>query len=480
MKISRNWLQTYFEQDLPNAEALSEALTFHAFEIDGIQKLGQPMFTFEDDVLDVKVTPNRGHDCLCHRGIAREISAILKLPLKKDPKAAGNFDFSATASNFDFSAAGDFDFVASTTGPAEKSKSPAAFPTTDIVTISIDTPLCSRYIAGYIKGVKVGPSPAWLRERLEAIGQRSINNIVDATNYVMFDLGQPLHAFDAQKLHTGGASGVSEAPPEGSYAISVRAAKQGEKMLALDEKEYILNESMLVIADANADVVIGIAGVKGGMPASITEKTTDIVLESAHFRGVSIRKTAQVLKLRTDASVRFEQEISPNIAADAMSAAIPLIQQIAGGEVVGYTDVYPMPQQQKRVSVSVDNLNRVLGTSLTGAEVADVLQRLGLAYKEEDSRFEVVVPYERLDLEISEDLIEEVGRIVGYEVVHPVALPPLVSPVEINKNFYWAEEIREFLVSRGFSEVFTSVFAEVGERMVLNKGLAWANCCLVK
>jgi phenylalanyl-tRNA synthetase beta chain len=211
MQISRNWLQKFFNDPLPDAAALSDALTFHVFEIDGIEKRG------DDDVLDVKVTANRGHDCLCHRGIARELSAILRLPMKDDP----------------FSLAYDI---------SKKSEA---------LSVSIEDPaLCRRYIAGYVRGVKVGPSPEWLRNSLEAIGQRSINNIVDATNFVMFNIGQPLHAFDAKRL--------------GSLDIGVRAAREGETLAALDGKTYELSPGLLVIAAGGRPA--GIAGIKGGEP----------------------------------------------------------------------------------------------------------------------------------------------------------------------------------------------------------------------
>src|SRR3990167_6433850 len=296
MKISKQWLDTFFASPLPPAQELADALTFHAFEIDSIEKLSHPMTEFEDEVLDVKVTPNRGHDCLNHRGIAKELSAILKLPLANDP------------------------FVLR----------PLLAPVTTEVSVEIHrTALCKRYVAGYIKGVKVGPSPEWLKQRLEAVGQRSINNVVDATNFVMFNMGQPLHAFDAGKL--------------GSLNIGVRAAKDGEVMVALDKKEYTLNSSMLVVTAADAPV--GIAGVKGGMPAAIDETTKDIVIESANFDGVSVRKTAQALKRRPDASARFEQVLSPEGAAHGMQAVAALIQELAGGELRGFVDVYPEPQK---------------------------------------------------------------------------------------------------------------------------------------
>ncbi|MEK7109008.1 MAG: phenylalanine--tRNA ligase subunit beta [Patescibacteria group bacterium] len=416
MKVSKLWLDKFFDAPLPDAATLADALTFHAFEIDGVEKKG------EDEVLDVKVTPNRGHDCLSHRGIAKELSAILKIPLAHDPFA--------TKSDL--------------------------LPKTSEVSVHIQrTDLCKRYIAGYVKGIKVGASPQWLKDRLEAIGQRSINNVVDATNFVMFNTGQPLHAFDAHKL--------------GSLELGVRLAKDGEVMEALDKKQYTLAGSMLVITAG--DKAVGIAGVKGGMPAAIDESTTDIVIESANFDGVSVRKTAAALKLRTDASARFEQGISPELAAYGMSSVAELVQKLAGGEVVGFVDVYPEPAKPQFANVTVEKVNQVLGTSLTGADVADVFVRLGLPYKEQSGVFEVSVPFERLDVVIPEDLAEEVGRIVGYDTIPatPLPLDEARGKPPVNPNFYAAERARDELVAQGYSEVFTSVFAEKGERAVSNK-----------
>ena len=425
MKISRNWLQPFFDAPLPQAQILADALTFHAFEIESITTYDVVMPP--DTVLDVKVTPNRGHDCLSYRGIAKEISAILDLPLVPYPYGI---------------------------------RDTGLVPKTDAVKVTIEgTGLCSRYIAGYIRGVKVGPSSEWLRTSLEAAGQKSINNIVDATNYVMFNIGQPLHAFDASKLVAKG----------GNYSIKVHLAKKGEKMLALDDKEYTLSDSTLAIVDGNSDKVIGIAGVKGGKPTGVDEKTTGIILEAANFDGVSVRKTAQALKLRTDASMRFEQVLSPELAAYGIRAAAELIVKLAGGEVVGFADEYPNPQKPVSVAISVEKINKILGTELTGAEVAGAFTRLGLPYKEEAGVFEVHPPFERLDLVIPEDLVEEVARIVGYDEIPAVELPPFPKNPDVNPNFYAAEKKREELIAQGYSEVFTSVFAEKGERAVLNK-----------
>jgi phenylalanyl-tRNA synthetase beta chain len=432
MKISRAWLQTYFEQPLPDAATLADALTFHAFEIESIETYKvQPStdatrLNLVDDVLDVKVTPNRGHDCLCHRGIAKEISAILNVPMRVDPLR----------------------------GTVELS------PTTDMVSVEIKEPtLCSRYIAGYIRGVKVGPSPDWLREFLESIGQRSINNIVDATNFVMFNLGQPLHAFDAGEL----------SDREERYAIAVRKAKNGERVVTLDGKDYTLSDSMLVIADGHTDLPIGIAGVKGGAPAAIGETTENIVIESANFDGVSVRRTAQALKLRTDASSRFEQVISPELAAYGMRAVTELILELAGGELVGFVDAYEQRPQKQEVSVSLAKINRVLGTMLHEADVEDAFARLQFAYAKQGGLFTVFAPFERLDLVIPEDLVEEVGRIIGYDKVPAIELPAFGSKPEVNQSFYSAEHTREGLISQGYSEVLTSVFADKGDRIVANK-----------
>ncbi|MBP7770431.1 MAG: phenylalanine--tRNA ligase subunit beta [Candidatus Pacebacteria bacterium] len=414
MQISRNWLNNFFDAPLPSAEELSDALTFHAFEIDGVEKHG------DDDILDVKVTPNRGHDCLSHRGIAKELSAILNIPVTRDPFKL-EFDISKKS---------------------------------DKVTVAIeDSTLCPRYMAGYITGVKVGPSPAWLVQALEAIGQRSINNVVDATNLVMFNTGQPLHAFDATRL--------------GSLNIGVRPARDGEQLEALDKKVYTLKPSQLVItAD---DRPVGIAGIKGGQADRIDTDTKDILLESATFDGVTIRRGAQMIKLRTDASSRFEQQLSPELCAVGMRQVAKLIVEIAGGTIEGFVDVYPVPQQQAYVAVTVERVNKLLGTTLTGADIADAFTRLGFAYKEQDGVFEVQPPPERLDIEIAEDLIEEVARIVGYDRIPATPLPAYEQAPAINKNFYAAEKAREDLAAKGYSEVFTSVFADKGERVVLNK-----------
>lgn len=421
MKISRAWLQTYFDAPLPSDQDLYDALTFHAFEVDDVAQAGN------DSVFDVKVTANRGHDCLSHRGIAQELSAILNMPMKNDPLR----------------------------------ETPDLSPKTD--SLSIDVAVgntCPRFTAALITGVKVGPSPEWLKASLEAMGQRSINNIVDATNYVMFGLGQPLHAFDAGKLSKS----------DMGYALSVRFAADGERMTGLDDKEYSLASSMVVIADKNAkDRVVSIAGIKGGKPTGIDGSTSAVILEAANWDGVATRKTSRALNLRTDASARFEQVMSPEVAGCGLKAVVDLVISLCGGTVEGYADEYPAPQKIVPVSVSLSRINSVLGLSLSAPVVADVFKRLDFGFVQDGEIFTVTPPFERLDLVIPEDLIEEVGRIIGYDTVPNVGLPAFASPPEINRNFLMWEKVREYLVMQGFSEVFTSSFAEKGERLVLNK-----------
>ncbi len=429
MKISRNWLQTYFDKPLPDAASLSDALTFHAFEIDGVEQVADDPSTglgAGDHILDVKITANRGHDCLNHRSIAKEVAAILDMPMKADPlKLQVQLE-----------------------------------PKTNLVTAIISEPaFCSRITLGYIRGVTVGPSPDWLRIALESIGQRSINNVVDATNFVMFNLGQPLHAFDAGKL----------VAHEGAYALEVRRAQPGETITALDNKVYELNETMLVVADAHGGIAAGIAGVKGGQPAAVDVNTHDIILESANFNGISVRKTAASLKLRTDASARFEQVISPEYAAHGMRAVASLILELAGGELVGFVDEYPVQTKLESITVTVAQVNALLGTQLPVSEMEHALTRLDLAHMSSAESFTITPRFERLDLIIPEDIVEEIGRIVGYDRVPETELPMMGLKPEVNENFVRMETAREHMSAEGYSEVYTSVFTETGEREVLNK-----------
>jgi phenylalanyl-tRNA synthetase beta chain len=260
MKVSVSWLQKYFKESLPATDVLVDALTFHSSEVEEVIGEG------ENTVFDVKVLPDRASYGLSHRGIAYELAAALNVPLAEDPLRTELPDWAVENNDG---------------ANAQRSQ----------VAVSIeDSEKCRRYIAAHITGVKVGPSPEWLAVALSRVGQRSINNVVDATNYVMLNLGQPLHAFDAAKLGTAA---------DGGFAIAVRSAHEDEKITTLTGEEFTLTPSTLMITDATNGAAIGIAGVKGGKAAEITEATTDIIIESANFDGTSVRKASQTLKLWT-------------------------------------------------------------------------------------------------------------------------------------------------------------------------------------
>lgn len=415
MKISLKWLQTYFNTPLPSAEKIADAYTFHAFEIEEMR----------GDMMDVKVLPNRAADCLSHRGLAHELSAILDLPLDHDPLRK---------------LVESKDIVSSYLG----------------VTIE-DPKKCLRYMGALVRGVKVGLSPDWLREALEAVGQRSVNNVVDATNYVMLDIGQPLHAFDAAKL----------AEIDGRYAIGVRSAKEGEKIIVLSGEEYALTPDIQLITDANADIPIAFAGIKGGRAAELTSDTTDIIVESANFDGTTTRRAAQALKLFTDASARFQNRPSPELAAYGMRDVLALIQNIAGGEVAGIVDLYPTKRSSPSVSISHARINSLLGSSLSVADIEESFRRLGLDTSVENDVFTTMPPFERTDLIIAEDLVEEVGRIIGYERIVSRELPELSSAPD-QARYRGTERMKDRLVEQGFTEVSTQSFAPRGDIYLAN------------
>lgn len=413
MKVSYNALNTFFDGKLPPPDAVLEALMFHAWEIEEvIEKDG-------DTVLDVKVLPDKSAWALSHRGIAKDLSVILSIPLRRDPLREIS-DLSLRAKG---------------------------------LSIEIHTDRCARYIGAYITGVTVGPSPEWLQQYLRALGQRSINNVVDITNYVMLQFGQPLHAFDAKKLS--------------ALKIGVRQATEGEKIVTLTGEEYALSPEDTVIVDGGNDALLGIAGIKGGKVAEIDAQTTDIIIESAHFDRVAVRKTSQRLRLRTDASMRFENGVVPAMAAYAIRDVVASVLKEAGGALVGYADAGEEPVPRQKVSVSLSNINSVLGVSLSAADVEAIFLRFGYEHAWSGEVLTVEPPCERPDLIIPEDLIEEIGRIYGYEHVASV-VPEKAALVEVNKTFYYTDLVRNALLDAGFSEVFTSSFRDKDEVKLKN------------
>lgn len=413
MKVSLAWLQTYFDAPLPTQQEIAHALTFHAFEI---EEEGEGW-------LDVKVLPDRAAYALSHRGVARELSAILNIPLKHDPLREAVTPLTST----------------------------------DMLTVSVENPeKCLRYMGAVVKGVSVGPSPAWLKEALESVGQRSINNVVDVTNYVMLDLGQPLHAFDAGKL----------AENEKGYVIEVRGSREGERIATLTGDEYALPNDTLLITDGVTSIPVGIAGVKGGKAAEVDTATTDLVIEAACFDGATIRRASQALKLWTDASTRFQNKPSPELVAYGMNAVLSLLKEVAGGEVVGGVDMYPMQPEVRTVATTLARINGRLGSSFTHDEVKGVVDRLGMNVAEEGDVLTVTPPFERRDIVIPDDLAEEVGRILGYDRIESAELPENTQTE--GDRFKGIERIKDLLTERGFTEVSTQSFAAEGDIVLAN------------
>jgi phenylalanyl-tRNA synthetase beta subunit len=330
MKFSKRWLEDFLATPLPADEQVVETLSSYAFEVEDSEKTADG-----DSVFDIKILPNRAGDCLSHVGMARELSALLDIPMKEGEKAqAADLDLTALSSN---------------------------------VAISIDEGVpCRRYVGAVMNDVKVGPSPEWLRMRLEAIGQRSINNVVDATNYVMFAYGQPMHAFDLSRL-----SGAN---------IHVRMAKEGEAFVTLSNEEKTLDPRIVVIADGGNDAPLAMAGVKGGQAAGIDENTTSILLEAANFTQAAVRYAARSRQILSDSSKRFEADLSADIAFEAMRRCISLISEIAGGTVTACADSYPSKDPARVVALRASKLRSFSGLSISDAELESILIRRKLPF----------------------------------------------------------------------------------------------------
>ncbi len=412
MKVSYKWLQSYFDEKLPTSEELSDRITFSFAEIESVEHVGN------DTVLDVKVLPDRACYALSHRGIAREVSAILNVPLKN-----------------------------------REEKKIVESPDVISVDVRIDEPeLCTKFVARSMENVKVGESPAWLKEALESIGQRSINNIVDATNYVMFDIGRPLHAFDADKVKGG---------------LVVRFARKGEVMVTLDNKRVELNNNELVIADDEGP--LSLAGIKGGKRAEVDEATKNLILEAANWNPSYIRRTATSTGIKTEASKRFENRLSPLLGEEGIDRLALLIESITGAEGVriGKREIVSFEEVHARtLEVDTELISRKLGVALSEPEIVDVLRRLGISCNKEGEKLLAHIPPERLDLVIFEDIVEEVGRIIGYDKILAV-VPQAGGVTEIPTSFYYEWKIREILVNAGFSEIQTSSFSDTGEIAIL-------------
>jgi phenylalanyl-tRNA synthetase beta chain len=329
--------------------------------------------------------------------------------------------------------------------PAHSAAAPAASPAgMPAVAVSISSPLCGRYALA-LADVTVAPSPAWLSERLTAAGVRPINNIVDVTNYVMLEVGQPMHAFDTTKL--AGAQ------------LSARLAKPGERLTTLDGETRTLDASMLVIADR--DHAVAVAGVMGGRASEVSDATTRVAIESAYFDPATVRKTSKKLGLKTEASMRFERGGDPNASVRALERSLELLEKIGAGRRSGaIVDVYPTPVAPRVLTLSRAHLDRLIGDSVPDAEVQRILTALGFDVTIGTGTWTVTVPTFRVDVLREADLIEEVARHWGYDRV-PAALPPLTTPPPpVSPAVATRARLAELLAGAGLQEACTFTFME--------------------
>jgi phenylalanyl-tRNA synthetase beta chain len=442
MNISYKWLRELTGTALSPLE-LRERLTMVGLAVDSVEEA-----TGGDYVLDVEVPSNRP-DCLSHVGIAREVSVMENGRLQLHAQAP----------------------------------SPVGGLMKDYASVEIeDADLCPRYAARVVRGVEIGPSPDWLVQRLEAIGQRAINNVADITNYVLHELGQPLHAFDLALL--------------AEHRIIVRRARAGEKIKTLDDVERALNPEMLVIADAARAVAV--AGVMGGAETEINDATRDVLIESAYFSPASVRRTARSLGLNTEASYRFERGADYDGVLRAQERCVQLICEIAGGTATeDFVDVYPQPFEPRLASLRPSRVEALTGLRVQTSEMIRILAALGLDQRTENHESEAesnshppvpeetnastvevmrfVVPSWRADIAIEEDLVEEVARHTGFEKIATL-VPPANSAGEYQPSEGRRRAMRGALTAGGYDEAINFSFIDTtsDERFELIPTLATA------
>ena len=401
MKISLNWIKEFVEVGQTPHQVKSD-LTMIGLNAESLAQVG------DDWVLDLEVTTNRP-DCLSHYGVARELATLYRQPLKK----------------------------------VEVSVNESGEAAQGVISIEIADPdLCARYCGRVVHNVQVGPSPEWLVKRLEAIGQRSINNVADATNYVLMELGHPLHAFDLSRLK--------------QQKIIVRRAKSGEPLRTLDGVERTLTRDNLVIADGTHPVAL--AGVMGGEESEIAPRTHTVLLESAWFEPVSIRRTSKSQGMHTEASHRFERGADIEMAPVALHRVAALIQELAGGEILhGMIDVYPRPLPRRSLTFRRSEITRILGADIASEDVERILRGLGFTLESGGSAdtWLVTAPSFRPDISQEVDLVEEVARHVGYDRL-PARVRPALPRVERDTTRDKVTTVSSMLVSLGYQEIITS------------------------
>ena len=411
MKVSYNWLKEFVDV-AASPEEIASRLALSGTNIASIENGAHGA------VIDAEITSNRP-DCLGMLGIAREVGAIYRIPVKiNQPK------------------------------PTESKTATAS----DAVKVKIETPdLCGRFTARVICGVKIQPSPRWLKDRLEAAGTASINNVVDISNYVMLELGHPLHTFDYDLVR--------------DHGIVVRRAKPGEKMKTLDGIERALDSNVCMVCDSNGSRPIGVGGIMGGAETEIWSSTKNVLIECAWFDPISVRRSARSLRLHTEASTRFGRGADPEMAEFASRRAAELILQLAGGELLsGVVDVYPGKRSAKKITITRAELLRVMGADVPDKDLETILSALGFAPIRVDqirgaansllAVWECTQPSWRADVEREIDLIEEVARVYGLDKF-PARLPASRSGAARLPHYEAETRLRERLIGLGYQEVLT-------------------------
>jgi len=431
MKITYNWLKDFVAIKIPPRE-LADKLTMAGLEVVSLEgKAG-------DFVLEIEVTSNRP-DWLSVYGIAREVAAITGSKLRAYSVERRAYSKNLSAIRY----------------PLHANNS-------RLFSIQIENKKdCPLYTARIIRGVKAGPSPEWLRKRLELVGCRSVNNIVDITNYVLFELGEPLHTFDLDRLVRKFAS--SQVLP---FKIIVKRAKNGEEIVTIDGIKRVLNEKILVIASEvgehvntrtceHANTPIAIAGIMGGRDTEVTEGTKNILLEAAVFNPIVVRRGRQALGLQSESSYRFERGIDLGIVEKASSRARELIEEIAGGEEAAFEINGVSKLKPKNITLETENVNNLLGENIPPVKIKTILSSLGFKVKAKvKNSFSIGVPSFRQDVNLGVDLIEEIARSYGYEKI-PQSIPKVSPSVTIRERRDLVSNIKNMLVSLGLNEAIT-------------------------
>jgi len=405
MKVSRKWLQNYVSKEIPKGEAFVDLLSMNIFEVEGYEVIG------DNEVFDVKVLADRNAYCLSHRGIAREVAILI------------NADYKVP------------EFLNIPVAVSEKVSAPE---------IKIESDICRKYLSRKINGITVSASPDWLKSGLEALSQRSINSIVDMTNYVMMDSGQPLHAFDADLVKGN---------------ITVRMAHDGEMVTTLDSKEVKLDTKTLVIADDEG--VLAIAGVKGGNRAGVTMNTKNIILESANFAPSEIRKTSVKVNIRNESSKRFENDLPLEFANVGLNDLSLLIAEANPTAKFGQIFTFGNNKDDSKVvETTTDFIRECIGIEISDSEITTILKKCDMQV---EGNLKVTAPTYRRDINIPQDVAEEVGRIYGYEKITDAKPVQIQSELQNDNEFTVAEYIRDLLVEIGFSEIIGYALREDGD-----------------